>query len=192
MSRRRRLRGLWSFCLGLILAASGLTQAAAEITRGPIPAQVKQIDGYPFPTKIAGLERGQKTDYNTPGLGFSVRYEIRGETWADIFIYDLGEDPSSEDARELAIEQRDIALGDINSAYKAGSYQDVKLIAKTDTPPYAKAHLTITQRGVTRDSFVFVTVDKKNFVKIRFTSSAKDAARMADQFATEYARQLNR
>jgi len=192
MSGLWRLSCSWSFCLGLLLASVCVTQAAADPTRSPIPAKVTRIDGYPFPTRIAGLTRGQKTDYNTPGLGFSVRYESPGETWADIFIYDLGEDLSSEDARALAIEHREIALGDIENARKAGNYQDVKFIAKAELAPYAKAHVTITQRGVTRDSFVFVTVDQKNFVKIRYTTSAKDAARMADQFATEYVRQLNR
>ncbi|HZH11896.1 MAG TPA: hypothetical protein VEZ24_16175 [Microvirga sp.] len=192
MSRLWRHCGLWTFYLGLILLPAWMSQAAADSTRSPIPAQVTQIDGYPFPTKIAGLPRGQKTDYNSPGLGFSVRYEIPGEAWADIFIYDLGQDLASEDARRISADQREIALGDIKTAVSAGSYQDAKLIDKADTVPYAKAHLTITQRGVTRDSFVFVTVNKKNFVKIRYTTSAKDAVQMADQFATEYARQLAR
>lgn len=192
MSRLLRLLGSWRFCLGLVLVPACVSQAAADPARSPIPAQVTQIDGYPFPVKIAGLPRGQKTDYNSPGLGFSVRYEVPGETWADIFVYDLGQDLASEDARQLAVDQREIALGDIRTAVSAGSYQDAKLIAKADSAPYARAHLAITQRGVTRDSFVFVTVNRKNFVKIRYTSSAKDAVQMADQFAAEYARQLGR
>ena len=192
MSRLLRLLGSWSFYLCLVLVPASLSQAAADPTRSPIPAQVSQIDGYPFPAKIAGLSRGQKTDYTSPGLGFSVRYEIPGESWADIFIYDLGQNLVSEDAHQISADPREIALGDIRNAVLAGSYQDAKLIAKADTGLYAKAHLTITQRGVTRDSFVFVMVDKKNFVKIRYTTSAKNADQMADQFAMEYAGQLRK
>lgn len=190
MSRLLRLLGSWSFYLGVVIAPACVSQAAADPTRSPIPAQVSQVDGYPFPPKVAGLLRGQKTDYNSPGLGFSVRYEVPGQTWADIFIYDLGQDLTSEDTRQLSADQREIALGDIKMAVSAGSYQEAKVIAKADTPLYAQAHLTITQRGVTRDSFVFVTVNRKNFVKIRYTTSANNADQMADQFATEYAHQL--
>lgn len=192
MSNILRLLGRWRFLLGLIVVPAYASQAAADPVRSPIPAQVTQIDGYPFPAKIAGLTRGQKVDYNSPGLGFSVRYEVPGETWADIFIYDLEQELASEDARELAADQREIAVDDIKNAVSAGSYQDAKLIAKADAASYAKAHLTITQKGVTRDSFIFVTVARKNFIKIRYTTSAKNANQIADQFAGEYARQLKR
>jgi hypothetical protein len=192
MSRLLRLIGSGGLYLGLIFVPAYVSQADADPVRSPIPAQVTQIDGYPFPPKIAGLSRGQKVNYNAPGLGFSVRYETPNEGWADIFIYDLGQDLTSEDARELAAEQREAALSDIKTAVSAGSYQDAKLVAKADTASYAKAHLIITQRGVRRDSFVFITVSKGNFVKIRYTTSAKNAGQSADQFATEYARQLKK
>ncbi|PVE25242.1 hypothetical protein DC522_06855 [Microvirga sp. KLBC 81] len=173
--------------LGLVF----VSQALAEPMRSPIPAQVTQIDGYPFPAKIAGLPRRQRTDYNEAGLGFSVRYEVPGETWADIFIYDLSEDLTSAEAQQAAADQREIALSDIQTAVSAGSYQEAKVIAKSEAVPYAMAHLTITQKGKTRNSYVFITVSRKNFVKIRYTTSAPNADQMADKFAAEYARLLS-
>jgi hypothetical protein len=190
MSRFLRLVGSWSLSLSLLLGPAFVSEAAAEPTRTSIPAQVTQIEGYPFPAKIAGLPRRHKIDYNESGLGFSVRYEIPGETWADIFVYNLGQDLASADPRKAATDQREIAISDIESAVSAGNYQDAKLIDKSQPLPYAKAHLTITQRGMTRDSYVFITVSKKNFVKIRFTTSAKNADQMVDNFTSEYARLL--
>ncbi|WP_445505131.1 hypothetical protein [Microvirga sp. G4-2] len=191
MSRHLRLLGSWSLSLGVLLGLVFVSQAVAEPTRSPIPAQVTQIDGYPFPTKIAGLPRRQRTDYNEAGMGFSVRYEVPGETWADIFIYDLNEDLTSVDARQAAADQREIALSDIQTAVSAGNYQEAKVITKAETAPYAMAHLTITQKGKTRDSYVFIVVSKKNFVKIRYTTSAPDADQIAGRFAVEYARLLS-
>ena len=190
MSHLLRFLGSWGFCLGLILVSTYVSRAGAEVVRSPIPAQVTQIDGYPFPAKIAGLSRGQKADYGTPGLGFSVRYEKSGEGWADIFIYDLDHDLTAANARQNSIEQRDVALDDINSAVSAGSYQEAKLVSKADADPYAKAHLVITQKGTVRASFIFITVAKENFVKIRYTTSAPNADKLAEKFASEYARLL--
>lgn len=191
MSRLLRLLGSWSLSLSVFFGLAFVSQAVAEPTRSPIPAHVTQIDGYPFPAKIAGLPRRQRTDYNEAGMGFSVRYEIPGETWADVFIYDLGEDLTSVEAHQAAADQREIALGDIQTAVSAGSYQEAKVIAKTETAPYATAHLRITQKGKTRNSYVFITVSKKSFVKIRYTTSAPDADQMAGKFAVEYARLLS-
>ncbi|MCG7394572.1 hypothetical protein MHY87_16830 [Microvirga sp. ACRRW] len=190
MSRLLRLLGSWSFYISLILVSGYSPQAAAEVTRSPIPAQVSQIDGYPFPARLAGLARGQKTDYGTPGLGFSVRYEIPGEGWADIYIYDLGHDLTSANARQNSIEQRESALSDIQAHVSKGTYQEAKLITKADANPYAKAHLEITQKGTTRSSFIFITVAKGNYVKIRYTTSAPNANRVVEKFASEYARFL--
>lgn len=190
MSRLIRLLGLWSLCFSLACLSGLSSTALAEPSRSPIAADVTQIDGYPFPAKISGLGRGQKTDYNEAGLGFSVRYENPGETWADIFVYDLGENLNAAQAAKVSADQRDMALSDIQNAVSAGSYQGAKVIQKSDAAPYAKAHLTITQRGATRDSFVFVTVAKNRFVKIRYTTSAKDPSQAADKFAAEYARML--
>ncbi|KLK89773.1 hypothetical protein AA309_29495 [Microvirga vignae] len=192
MSRLLRLSGSWSLSLGLVFGLVFVSQAIAEPTRSPIPAHVTQIEGYPFPGKIAELPRRQRTDYSEAGMGFSVRYEIPGETWADIFIYDPGEDLTSAEPHQAAADQREIALGDIRTAVSTGSYQEAKVIAKAETAPYALAHLTITQKGKTRDSYVFITVSKKNFVKIRYTTTAPDADQMAAKFAMEYARLLSR
>ena len=192
MSRFLRLLGSWSLSLGLIFASFCASESTAETTKSSIPAQVKQIDGYPFPADIAGFRRGQKADYNTAGLGFSVRYERSNSTWADIYIYDLGQNLKSADTRKASADQRDSALGDIDQAVSAGSYQSAKLIAKTEGPPFAKARLAITQKGTTRDSYVFVTVRKGNYVKIRLTSAAENADQLASRFASEFVRLLGK
>ena len=59
-------------------------------------------------------------------------------------------------------------------------------------PPFAKAHVAITQKGKTRDSFVFVTIRRGNFVKIRLTTAADNPDQLANRFASEYARLLGR
>jgi len=192
MSRLLRLLGSWSLCLSLILGSSYGSGAFAEATKSSIPAQVKQIDGYPFPERIGNLRRGQRTDYNSPGLGFSVRYETPSDTWADIFIYDLNEDLSAVDARKASHDQRDRALSDIDQGVSSGSYQNAALISKAEVAPFAKAHVAITQKGKTRDSYVFVTIHKNNFVKIRLTTSSDKPDELADRFASEYARLLRK
>lgn len=192
MSRLLRLLGSWSLCLSFVFLLADASEAIASPSKSPIPAQVTRIDGYPFPAKIAGLLRGQRTDYSEAGLGFSVRYEVPGETWADIFIYDLHQDLTSADLYQVSIDQREMALGEIETAVSAGSYQEARLVAKAEATPYAKARLTITQRGTTRASYVFITVSKNKFVKIRYTTSAPNADQMADSFAAEYARLLSK
>ena len=192
MSRFLRLLGSWSLSLGLIFASFCAFESTAETTKSSIPAQVKQIDGYPFPADIAGFRRGQKADYNTAGLGFSVRYEKSNSTWADIYIYDLGQNLKSADTRKASADQRDSALGDIDQAVSAGSYQSARLIAKTEGPPFAKAHLAITRNDKILDSYVFVTVRKGKYVKIRLTSAADNADQLASRFASEFARLLAR
>jgi hypothetical protein len=192
MSRLLRLLGSWSLYLSLVFAPVCASEAIAETTKSPIPAHVKHIDGYPFPAEIAGLRRGQRADYDISGLGFSVRYERPGETWADVYIYDLGQNLSSVDARKASVDQRDAALRDIDQAVSSGSYQSAALIAKTEAAPFATAHMAITQNGKTRDSYVFVTVRKGNYVKIRLTTTANDPDRIAGRFASEYARLLSK
>ncbi|MBB4039681.1 hypothetical protein GGR34_001323 [Microvirga flocculans] len=174
------------------LALNYASEAVAQPTKSPIPSHAEQIDGYPFPKSIAGLLRGQRTDYDEPGLGFSVRYERPGETWADIFIYDLGESLSSVNARKMSLDQRDAALRDIDHGVSSGSYQNAALVAKSETTSYAKAHVAITQGGKTRDSYVFVTIHKGNFIKIRLTTAADNADELASRFASEYARIIGR
>lgn len=192
MSRFFKLLGSWSLYLSLVWVQCFASTAFAEPTRHPIPPHVTQIAGYPFPAKLAGLQRGHRIDYNEPGQGFSVRYEAQGDTWADIYIYDLAEDLASMEPRKASIGQREQALGDIERVVSAGSYQSAKLIDKSEVKPFAKAHVSITQKGTTRDSYVFVTISRKKFVKIRLTTSATNADQIANRFSSEYARVLTR
>ena len=96
------------------------------------------------------------------------------------------------DRRKASLDQRDAALKDIDSTVSSGSYQNAALIAKTEAASFAKAHVAITQNSKTRDSYVFVTVRKGNFVKIRLTTAADNPDRLADRFASAYTRLLGK
>ncbi|MGO4385907.1 hypothetical protein AB4Y85_00055 [Microvirga sp. 2YAF29] len=148
-----------------------------------------QIDGYPFPRQLAGLPRLEKTDYHNAPLGFSVRYG-NAQTWADIYVYNHDKKLTSATARADAISERDSALEDISANVASGSYDDAKLINKSTAGGFTTAHLAITQRQQTRDSYVFVTVRNANFVKIRLTTNQRNADKFADEFLKEYAKLL--
>lgn len=193
MSRFLRVIGSWSLSLSLVLAPAVVSKASANPTESRIPEQVTQIAGYPFPKQVAGLSRMGKTDYNNPGLGFSIGYAKQSEAWADIYVYDLGKDLTAASQAAEVKDQLRMALGDTAYAVSAGAYEDAKVIAKAETDVFAKAHLTITQKRKTRHSYVFITVRGKNFVKIRFTAStSENPDQLADRFIAEYTRLLGK
>lgn len=175
------------FVLALICAFG--SPAIAQPTKSTIAAAVTEIDGYPFPQMIAGLPRLEKTDFHSTKWGFSVRYGD-ARTWADIYIYNQDRKLTSANARKDAASELDAALEEIASSVTGGGYDDAKLIDKSTTGGFATAHLSITQRQQTRDSYVFITVDKANFVKIRLTTSQKNADRFANELLKEYAKLL--
>jgi len=189
MARLQRLVDLCRLCLCAALLSLVATQAFAQPTQSALPPDVKvvQIGSFSFPGKIAGLSRVSKTDYNSPGLGFSVHYTGIDDTWADIYIYDGEQDLASGSAVALAKAELASTLGTIEESVSSGGYQSAKVVDQSQDETFAKAHLKIAQAGKTRDSYVFITVRHKNFVKIRLTSGdRKYADRIAQGFLTEY------
>jgi hypothetical protein len=165
------------------------TSAIAQPTKSPISSEVTEINGYPFPQKLASLSRFEKTDYHSAKWGFSVRYGDP-QAWADIYIYNGARNLASGNARKEAASELEAALAEIAYSVSSGGYEDAKLIEKSETNGFAKAHLTITQRQQARDSYVFITVHKMNLVKIRVTTSKKNPDQFADKLLTEYAKLL--
>jgi hypothetical protein len=189
-----RLTGPFRLCLCAILLAFA-TGVLAEPTRSPIPPDVEtvEIGGFFFPRKVAGLSRVSKTDYDSADLGFGVRYEGIDDTWADIYVYDLAQDLTSGAALSHARGELLSALRDIDAGVSSGAYQSANIVDRSEAGSFAKAHLKITQAGKARDSYVFITVHNRNFVKIRLTSGdRKYADRIAQRFLTEYSRVLGK
>jgi hypothetical protein len=189
-----RLSGPFRLCLCAILLAFA-TGVSADPTQSPLPpdAKVVEIGGFFFPSKIAGLSRSSKTDYRSTALGFSVRYTGIDDAWADIYIYDREQDLASGSALAHAKAELASTLGDIDAGVSRGSYQSAKLVDQSQDETFAKAHLKIAQAGKTRDSYVFISVRHKNFVKIRLTSGdRKYADRIAQGFLEEYRQVLGK
>jgi hypothetical protein len=154
--------------------------------------RVAEFDGFAFPKELAGLPRTFKADYKIPGAGFSVSYGKHGETWGDIYVYDRQLDLTSGAPLSLAKKEIETAIDDMHTLIRAGAYQSVVLQQQSVSGPFAKAHLTITQAGIARDSFIFVTVNKNRFVKIRFTTSAGSTAnRTAEAFVRAFSHTIS-
>lgn len=184
--------------LGLLFGAalslsSLILPAAAQVTRTAIPESTKTatFDGFAFPRQIAGLTRNYRLDYPGPGLGFSISYGKHGAVWADIYIYDREQTVSSDPT--LPPREVEAAIDEIHYFVKQGRYESAVIEKQSVSGPFAKAHLKITAAGRERDSFVFVTVRKGKFVKIRLTTEPGTGAdAMAERFAREYARTLGK
>ena len=188
-----RLIDLGRLYLCAVLMSLVPAGAFAQPIQSPIPpdGKVVQIGSFPFPSKIAGLSRAVKTDYRSAALGFSVPYVGIDDTWADIYIYDREQDLGSGSVLAHAKAELASTLADIDSGVSRGSYQSAKVFDQSQDGAFAKAHLKIAQAGKTRDSYVFITVRHKNFVKIRLTSGdRKYADRIARGFLAEYSELL--
>lgn len=194
MARFLRSIIFFGWCVHAILLA-GLGGALAQPVRTTLSPGIPviEIEGFGFPRQIAGMERGYKTDFRVPGLGFSVLYGTPGEIWADIFIYDKELDLRSDSPLTLAREELEAALGDVMVLMKAGNYQSAKIERRSVSGAFATAHLTIMQAGKAYGSFTFVTVHNGKFVKIRLTSRSKaDAQRLAESFLSEFSQVLGK
>ncbi len=178
-----------SLYIALTLLGALVSPTLAQPTKSAIPATVTEINGYPFPPQLAGLPRLGKTDFHSSQWGFSVRYG-NSRTWADIYVYDGNKDLASAAPRKAAMNELQSALKEISSSVEAGGYDDAKLVDTSESNGFAKAHLTITQQQRTRASYVFITVRKANFVKIRLTTSEENSDRLADKLLKDYAKLL--
>ncbi|WP_457094049.1 hypothetical protein [Microvirga sp. P5_D2] len=178
-----------SVYLAFALICTFGSPSVAQPTKSVVPAAVTEIDGYPFPRQLAGLPRLEQTDFHNPPLGFGVRYG-NAQTWADIYVYNRDKKLTSATARKDAASELESPLEEIAASVAGGGYDDAKLVDKSTTGGFATAHLSITQRQQKRDSYVFITVSKANFVKIRLTTNQGSADQFADKLLKEYAKLL--
>jgi hypothetical protein len=182
-------------CILAALLAAAVLPAQAQPVRSAIsPAiSVAEIEGFPFPKTLGNFTRQSKVDYKTPGLGFSVTYLASGGAWADIYVYNKQLKLPTGPALPQAKRELDIAISDVGSALKSGAYQDAKLLDSSTSGSFAMAHMKITQRGVERDSYIFVTLHEGMFVKIRVTADpSAGARRMAQDLVADYRRTLDK
>ena len=186
------LRRLAPYALLLAVLA---TQALAEPTSSALPSEARTIaiGSYIFPRTVGDFSRVSKTDYDSDGLGFSVRYRREDDTWADVYIYDRSRNLRSGSALSHARSELVSALEAIDEGVSRGAYERAAVLDRSEAGAFAKAHLTVVRAGTTRDSYVFITVHKGNFVKIRLTSGdRRNADAIASRFLKEYSRVLGK
>ena len=189
------LFGLRRLSLWMLLLAALATPALAEPTSSALPPAAKTIaiGSYVFPRIVGDMSRISKTDYNSDGLGFSVRYRREDDTWADIYIYDGNRNLRSGSALAHARSELVSALEAIDESVSKGSYESADVLDRSEAGAFAKAHLIVVRAGTRRDSYVFITVHKGNFVKIRLTSGdRRNADAIASRFLKEYSRVLGK
>jgi hypothetical protein len=179
---------LLSLCAMAFFAVGPRASFAQPLSRSAEGAEAQSVkrEGFSFPRRLAGFERGDMKDFEpeNPGLGFSFRYE-RPLTWADVYIYDKGLSLPRKADMAMAIEERERAIGDIERFAKEGTYERAPITSRGTYRGFARAALRITQKGATRDSFVYVAVHKGKFVKLRVSSTAGPAsAKLADDLAS--------
>ncbi|HZB63376.1 MAG TPA: hypothetical protein VE423_11985 [Microvirga sp.] len=190
-----RLFGLRRLAPYALLLAALTAQASAEPTSSALPAEARTIaiGSYIFPRIVGDMSRISKTDYNSDGLGFSVRYRREDDTWADVYIYDRSRNLRSGSALSHARSELVSALEAIDEGVSRGDYERADILDRSVSGAFAKAHLTVVRAGATRYSYVFITVHKGNFVKIRLTSGdRRNADAIASRFLKEYSRVLGK
>lgn len=122
-----------------------------------------------------------------------MTYAEPGKAWADIYIYDKQLDLPSGPALDFAKREVEAAVGDVNTAVQAGVYQKAKVLDRSESNSFAKARLRLTQGGNERDSFIFITVNRGKFVKIRMTAVADNSSNdTAETVLTEFERTLRK
>ncbi|MBF9234153.1 hypothetical protein [Microvirga alba] len=150
------------------------------------------IEGFPFPASIGDLTRGGTTTYRQSGSGFSVSYQAKAFSWADIYVYDKDLNLAAPAKDELAREMY-VVLQAILLAKDLGKYDAVKVDAASVRDNVASARMTVTSRGTNHASFAFLTIAHGKFVKIRFsTTDRKDGQRRAEAFRNAYFQQLRK
>ncbi len=110
--------------LAAVLLCTGL-DALAQPYRHPATDLV-------FPEQLAGLERGDVTDYETksPGLGVSVGYNVPGIT-VTIYLYTMGMKAVPDDLTSQPLKRHFAGVvSDVFRAGESGAYANVKKTAE--------------------------------------------------------------
>lgn len=165
---------LISLVIILQMIAIPFVAADAQTTQYRHPAT-----GLIFPDSIAGILRGNVTDFEekSPGLGVSVAYDRPGIT-ATVYIYTLGLRSIPNDLSS-PIFKNHLAqvIQDIYKVEKMGYYKSVIKAAEGMTflradktgPQALFASFSYVQNGTERLSKIYLLGHKQHFVKIRFT-----------------------
>ena len=135
--------------------------------------------GLEFPDTIAGMMKGNVTDFEKkhPGLGVSIGYNGPGIT-VTIYLYNLGLKSISNDVA-APIQQKHFneAVQEVYWAGKKGYYRSLKELGKGTTflgsnhvgPKALFASFNYIQNGIERLSKLYLTGYENHFLKIRFT-----------------------
>ncbi|MDP3259705.1 MAG: hypothetical protein Q8M34_03845 [Thermodesulfovibrionales bacterium] len=165
---------IFRFALLFLLLACITISAEAQTNSYRHPAT-----GLIFPDSVAGIVRGDVTDFEgkNPGLGVSVAYDRPGIT-VTLYIYTFGFKSIPSDLSSPALRTHFAqVMQDIYEVEKRGYYKFVNKTAegitflRTDkTGPQALfASFSYVQNGIERLSRVYLLGHKQHFVKIRFT-----------------------
>ena len=175
---------------GVAFASSGATARGGS---AQAPALL-EIAGFGFPARLAGLVRGEVSNYEpgAPGLGSSIKYGGRSQS-ADIYVYDKRLDLSRADP-EIAGRELESVIDDVREMGRRGHYNRVKLIeigAVTPTAApitFAAAKLQFSRENVSFDSYGFVAIVRGKFIKVRYsTTTAPENDAKAQAFLAEVA-----
>ncbi|MBU4460722.1 MAG: hypothetical protein KJ579_09150 [Verrucomicrobia bacterium] len=132
-----------------------------------------------FPEQLAGLERGDVTDYETksPGLGVSVGYNVPGIT-VTIYLYTMGMKAVPDDLTSQPLKRHFAGVvSDVFRAGESGAYANVKKTAEGSAaldgsekgPRALHASFSYSQKGRDRLSHLYLMGFRNHFLKVRFT-----------------------
>lgn len=134
-------------------------------------------DSLVFP-EIEGWEKGDRTTYPKPELGYSVGYKSSAGGTVTVYVYNGGIKNLSDSLTDrTVVGQMNQAKKDIHRYGELGYYDDVKEI-KSETVKLGGASGTreslyslfnLKIRGTEATSEVYLFTYKKNFIKIRAT-----------------------
>ena len=155
--------------IALVLFAS-LSSASAETYRNP-------ATGLLFPDSMAGMKKVKVTVFESPQLGVGIGYNLPGVSMT-VFIYDLGMKSIPADINSPLFKgQFDQAIADIFQAERMGVLENVKRLpgdpATMMPGPSGRkalsASFTFGLQGQEKNSKLFLTQYKNNWVKLRYT-----------------------
>ncbi|MGO4704227.1 hypothetical protein AB4072_00420 [Microvirga sp. 2MCAF38] len=195
------------FSVASILALAvlcGLAAAPSAFAQNPYPldreksrsrAQELVVEGFSFPLQIVGMTRFQVQRYDgEPGAGFSVKYAAvpDNNVWADVYIYDDTRALTGSDGSKNAEAEVSAVIGEIDRAVKAGFYKRAETLERWQEAGFSAARLRLSLKDRIVESFVFVTLHRDRFVKIRLSATKSSSGRrIASSFARAYSRLLS-
>ena len=131
--------------------------------------------GWLFPKSLGGMKYEGRTDYGERSLGYSLRYDGEKE-WADVYVYDGGEEDIGEGATAAAKGEAEDHLKFMLGRERRGELEDVRMpeagtVVKIGGVRYftAGVQYTHTRLGEELDSTVAVTGRAGLFVKVRYS-----------------------